>query len=83
MSPRPRHGINRRDYIDRVVALGGTVTEVRRTGEVTVRHPVMGHRHVILNVRRKDVSRSATHFLFRIEQALARQKGTQHGPRGS
>lgn len=62
---------DRRAVIRRFVELGATVTAVRRTGELEVRHPALGARRVKWNRRRLDMPVQVIAALEKIERATA------------
>lgn len=61
-------GTNLRTARSRFIALGGTVTYARRTGEEKFSHPAL-ERSVKVNARRKDAGRELTQMIHRIERA--------------
>jgi hypothetical protein len=71
-------GINRRLLDQRVLALGGTVTPIRRTGEVQYSHPALPERPRA-DGRRKDAPRHLVAFVHRVERRTAGRAVAQIG----
>lgn len=67
------NGMNRADLDRTLAALGGTVTHLRRTGEVAYSHPALPSRPRA-NGRRKDAPRHLLQFV----RAVAKAKGVAH-----
>ena len=63
------HGMNRAALDRHLMALGGTVTILRRTGDIRYDHPLILET-ARGNVRRKDAPRSLTAFVQRVESVL-------------
>lgn len=63
------HGMNLRDALCLWQRLGGRVEEVRGTGELRLVADALPGPSVRLNRRRKDCSRTVTHWLRRLASA--------------
>ena len=61
-APNIHRGMSLREALAAALALGCVVEEVRRTGELRVRHPSRA-KTVKVNGRRKDVGRALVVFL--------------------
>ncbi len=63
------HGMNRTDLDRELIALGGTVSCLRRTGEIVYEHPALASRPRA-NGRRKDAPRCLTRFVIDVISLL-------------
>jgi hypothetical protein len=63
-------GINRRELDQVFRKLGGTVTSIRRTGEIQYSHPALAERPRA-NGRRKGSPNHVVAFVRRVERAMA------------
>jgi len=61
------HGMNRRALDHILIALGGSIRFLPRTGEVQYSHPVLPNRPRA-NARRKDAPRHLTSFVMWVER---------------
>jgi len=63
------HGMNRADLDRELIAIGGTISCLRRTGEIVYEHPALEGRPRA-NGRRKDAPRRLTQFVMDVIRAL-------------
>jgi hypothetical protein len=59
------HGMNRKALDTQLIALGGEVLSLRRTGEIVYRHPTLARRPRA-NARRKDAPLHLTMFVIEV-----------------
>lgn len=73
------HGMNRIDLDRLLIALGGNVEHLRRTGEIAYHHPAIPF-SPRANGRRKDASRHLTRFVRQVaEGAAMKRQGVADG----
>jgi hypothetical protein len=63
------HGMNRADLDRILIALGGRIERLRRTGDITYSHQLLPHRPRA-NGRRKDAARHLTQFVMQVVRAI-------------
>ena len=60
---------NRRKLEQYFLGLGGSISNIRKTGEVRYSHPLLAHT-VRGNNRRKDASQTLVNFVREVERAM-------------